>query len=55
LRVITEEEINGLDLSQHGEEGYELGMEIIAAPRASERAHLASHATNAAPAHNLSE
>jgi Amt family ammonium transporter len=33
LRVTPEDELTGLDLTQHGEEGYELGMEIVTTPK----------------------
>ncbi|HYY58693.1 MAG TPA: ammonium transporter [Pyrinomonadaceae bacterium] len=33
LRVTPEEELTGLDLTQHGEEGYEMGMEFMTTAR----------------------
>jgi ammonium transporter, Amt family len=38
LRVSAEEELTGLDLSQHGEEGYELGLDMLAGAASFERA-----------------
>jgi Amt family ammonium transporter len=37
LRVSAEEELTGLDLTQHGEEGYELGLDMLAGATSFER------------------
>ncbi|MDT7780047.1 MAG: ammonium transporter, Amt family [Acidobacteriota bacterium] len=53
LRVTEEDEITGLDLTQHGEEAYELGLDLIGAqttralPGASaQRSHVAAHVSD---------
>jgi Amt family ammonium transporter len=53
LRVTEEDEITGLDLTQHGEEAYEFGLDLIGAQPtharpgvAAQRAHVAAHASD---------
>jgi len=54
VRIGPEDEMTGLDLSQHGEEGYEMGFEVIATPTLSERTGGISHTARIAEP-NLSE
>ena len=53
-RVGEEEEITGLDLSQHGEEAYEIGLELMGATPSIESARLVTNSSRVA-AHNLSK
>ena len=54
LRVSAEDELTGLDLTQHGEEGYELGLDMLSSPAPFERTSTGlPH--SARVAHNLSE
>lgn len=54
VRITAEEEITGLDLTQHGEEAYETGPDMFGTPRFSERASISPQASHA-PAHNMSK
>jgi Amt family ammonium transporter len=54
VRVSAEDELTGLDLTQHGEEGYELGLDMLSTPATFERAG-AGLPSAARVAHNLSE
>lgn len=54
VRISPEDELTGLDLSQHGEEGYEMGMELISSAAPFQHSNSAvAHASRVA--HNLSE
>jgi Amt family ammonium transporter len=48
VRVSAEDELQGLDISQHGEEGYEFGIEIIGVPSAFEIARREAQTAHAA-------
>jgi len=54
LRVSAEDELTGLDLTQHGEEGYELGLDMLSSPAPFERASTGLP-YSARVVHNLSE
>lgn len=52
LRVSAEDEVTGLDLTQHGEEGYNLDLELTPMRLVQESRTQPSAATSTAPAHN---
>ncbi len=54
VRISAEEEITGLDLTQHGEEAYETGPDLFGTPRFAERASISPQASRA-HAHNMSK
>jgi Amt family ammonium transporter len=54
VRVSPEDELTGLDLTQHGEEGYELGLDMLSSPAPFERASTGLSAARVA-AHKLGE
>jgi Amt family ammonium transporter len=51
LRVSEDDEVTGLDLTQHGEEGYNLDLELTPTRAIERNAMSTSTATSAAPAH----
>lgn len=51
VRVSVEEEMNGLDLSQHGEEGYNLGLDLSAPQMSSHSGSMAAGAGAERPPH----
>jgi Amt family ammonium transporter len=45
VRISIEDEIEGLDLSQHGEEGYNLDLDVTSVGATARISHSAIHAT----------
>src|SRR5438270_555494 len=55
LRVSAEDELTGLDLTQHGEEGYELGLDMLAGAAPFERTGAGTPSAARIAAHSLGE